>query len=198
MSMVDAVRPARPTDASAIRRLQSLLAEPAPALLAAALADLGDDVGSTTTAPSRPPSQRPRLGDAFRLLVSVADVDTDPDSDVSTTDDTDIATTVTEDRAPGGRPVGYLLALTGGGTHIAELAVHPDFRRAGRARALCRRLVATAERPISVHVAADNAAARACYESVGFRVVARAEDRFETASGLTLRYDGSGGFDGGP
>lgn len=186
--MVDAVRPARPTDAPAIRGLQSLLAEPAPALLAAAIADLGDCAGSTTAAPPRSTPQRLRLGDAFRVLVSVADVDAD----------TDFTPTVTEDRSLGGRPVGYLLALTGGGTHIAELAVHPDFRRAGRARALCRRLVATAEQPVSVHVAADNAAARACYESVGFRVVARAEDRFETASGLTLRYDGSGGFDGGP
>ena len=188
--MVDAVRPARSTDAPAIRRLQSLLAEPAPALLASALAGLGNDDASPVAAPSRAPPQRPRLDDAFRLLVSVADADADADSDRTPA--------VAADRSSGGRPVGYLLALTGGGTHIAELAVHPDFRRAGRARALCRRLVATAARPVSVHVAADNAAARACYESVGFRAVARAEDRFETASGLTLRYDGSGGFDGEP
>ena len=182
--MMDSIRPARHADAPAIRELQSFLAEPAPALLSAALAGLAADAGdmsdadnvgpagsrhSTTTRSTR---RAPRVDDGFRLLVSVADA---------------------VDPSASSRPVGYLLALVGEGTHLAELAVDPAFRRAGRGRALCRRLVATAPSPVTVHVAADNTAARRCYESVGFHTVERVEDRFETASGLTLRYDGSTG-----
>ena len=187
--MMDSIRPARPADAPAIRELQSFLAEPAPTLLSAALAGLAADedgvsdtdgasaadgaipAGSRHSTTTRSTRRAPRVDDGFRLLVSVADA---------------------VDPSASSRPVGYLLALVGEGTHLAELAVAPDFRRAGRGRALCRRLVATAPSPVTVHVAADNTAARRCYESVGFHTVERVEDRFETASGLTLRHDGSG------
>ena len=97
----------------------------------------------------------------FTLLVSV--------------DETDIA-------------VGYLLALTGETTHIAELAVDPAYRREGRAKALLAAVINQTTEPVTVHVAVDNTAAIALYRSIGFQEAARSDDRFEHAAGLTLRY----------
>ena len=86
------------------------------------------------------------------------------------------------------RAVGYLLALTGKTTHIAELAVDPKYRRAGRANALLGVLIKQANEPITVHVAVDNTAARTLYGTVGFQEQRRRDDQFEHAAGLTLRY----------
>lgn len=97
---------------------------------------------------------------------------------------------VAVDSVPGGQPVGYALSVSGGTTHLVELVVAPDFRRQGRARALCSAVLASATPPVTVHVAADNTAARALYESVGFVEHERAADRFETSERLTLRYPG--------
>lgn len=161
--MHPSVRSARPADAPAVRALQSLLEEPSPAAVSAALGDPDRPPSTERPSPTGSPSSA-APNPAFRLLVSV-----DADD----------------------RPVGYLLALDGEPTHIVELAVAPAFRRAGRATALLSTLLASATPPVSVHVAADNAAARACYASLGFVEAARSETRFETATALTFRYEPS-------
>jgi|GEM_PF-166299 len=148
-----AIRPARPSDASALRRLQSYLAEPSPVLLSAAIEELD----------SPPPTC------SFQLRVSVAD-------------------RIAADSTPDEQPVGYVLAVSGETTHLVELAVGPDYRREGRARALCSAVLASATPPVTVHVAADNTAARTLYESMGFVEHERTADQFETSKGLTLRY----------
>jgi ribosomal-protein-alanine N-acetyltransferase len=84
--------------------------------------------------------------------------------------------------------VGYLLALTGDTTHIAELAVEPAYRREGRANELLATLIEDGEGPITVHVAVDNTAARELYRTVGFQQQTRNDEQFEHAAGLTLRY----------
>lgn len=73
------------------------------------------------------------------------------------------------------RPVGYVLAVGGGDTHLAELVVHPDYRREGRARALLRAVIDRAEpgTRVTLVVAVDNDPARSLYESVGFNTVER-------------------------
>ncbi|TQQ81265.1 GNAT family N-acetyltransferase [Halonotius terrestris] len=159
--MDSTIRPARASDADRLHRLQSLLPEPTPALLSAAIPDegprdaqaattsLGVEIPLTTTA-------------AFTLLVTVDERDT---------------------------AVGYVLAVGGSGTHIAELVVNPDHRRAGRGQALLEKVIARTPSPLTVHVAADNDAARQLYERVGFTEIAHSDDQFETSDGLTLRYD---------
>ena len=73
------VRPARPADAPAVRRLQSLLARPAPALLDAAL-DPGAPVGSVrvATAGGVPVGYLLAVGPGGRAGVHVAEVAVDP------------------------------------------------------------------------------------------------------------------------
>ncbi len=131
------VRPAKPTDADAIRALQSHLRSPSPDLLEYGLA-----VGSA--------------------LVSVSD----------------------------GRAVGYALpvdARTRAGIHLAELVVAPDRRREGRARGLLRRVVATADGPVTLQVHVDNDAALGLYEDSGFAVVERRPDAYPDGDGFLLR-----------
>jgi ribosomal-protein-alanine N-acetyltransferase len=77
-----------------------------------------------------------------------------------------------------GRPLGYVVAmLAGPEAEIADLAVSPDARRRGIARALIDRLLADLE---AEHVAAvflevreSNHPARALYESRAFRAIGR-------------------------
>ena len=154
-SNTPAIRSARPSDAPILRRLQSFLSEPSPAVLSAALDEL-----------ALPPAIR-----SFQLFVSVTD-------------------RLATDSTPGGQPVGYVVSVSAETTHLAELVVAPEFRRQGRARALCSAVLASATPPVTVHVAADNTAALALYESVGFVEHERAADRFETSERLTLRYPG--------
>ncbi|WP_081927432.1 GNAT family N-acetyltransferase [Halobellus rufus] len=78
-----------------------------------------------------------------------------------------------------GRPVGYALVV--GDAHLAELVVHPAYRREGRGRALLRALIADRApgTRLTLTVAADNDAARSLYESVGFEAIGRQPDFFE-------------------
>ncbi len=85
--------------------------------------------------------------------------------------------------------VGYLLAIPGEKTHIAELVVAAEYRREGRARALLDWLSDTTDRPLTVHVAADNDPARTLYGERGFTERTRSADLFECGIGLTLQYD---------
>lgn len=87
----------------------------------------------------------------------------------------------------GGRPVGYVLILGEGDTHLAELVVHPDHRREGHGRAL---LDAALDRQapgtrMTLAVAADNDPARSLYESAGFEPVGRRPGFYENVCGCT-------------
>lgn len=86
------------------------------------------------------------------------------------------------------RPVGYLLAVPGeDSVHVAELAVAPAHRREGRASALLRALFEWAgDRAVTIAVAPENEAARACYESVGFEVQRRDPTYFDGDPALVL------------
>lgn len=86
------------------------------------------------------------------------------------------------------RPVGYLLAVPSEtGTHVAEVVVAPPFRREGRAstllEAVCDR---AANRAVTLAVAPENEAARACYEEVGFRVRERVPEYFDGDPALVM------------
>lgn len=154
------IRTVRQRDGNRLRTLQSLLAEPAPELLSAALlATTAEAGGQETCTPVDPVVS---AGQSFTLAVSVTD---------------------------SGRVVGYVLALTGSGTHIAELVVAPDYRRAGRGRALLETVIESDPPPVTVHVAAGNDAARRLYETVGFSVANRTAEQFDETDGLTLRYE---------
>lgn len=86
------------------------------------------------------------------------------------------------------RPVGYLLAVGSGPTHIVELVVDPDHRREGRGTALLNAVCEAAVQPVTVNVAADNAPARALYERVGFVEASRSAELFDSSEGITLQY----------
>lgn len=88
-------------------------------------------------------------------------------------------------------PVGYLLAITSTTTHIAELAVDPEFRRENRARTLLAAICESASRPVTVCVAAENTAARSLYEGYGFFEVDRTPEQFDSGTGSTLQYEPS-------
>lgn len=73
----------------------------------------------------------------------------------------------------GGRIVGYIIYwILPGEVDIHNLAVHPDCRRRGIARALLRAVVDEARRQgsrrVTLEVRKSNEAARNLYESVGF------------------------------
>ncbi|WP_336024253.1 GNAT family N-acetyltransferase [Halobellus salinisoli] len=81
------------------------------------------------------------------------------------------------------RPVGYVLVI--GDAHIAEVAIHPAYRREGRARALLRAVIADREpgARLTLTVAVDNDAARSLYESVGFEEIGRQSGFYEIEGG---------------
>ena len=86
------------------------------------------------------------------------------------------------------QPVGYLLAVGDGPIHIAELAVDPDHRRAGRATALLKQICNATSHSVTVHVASTNDPARSLYRRVGFVETGRSAELFESSEGITLRY----------
>lgn len=88
------------------------------------------------------------------------------------------------------QPIGYLLAVEGENTHLAELVVHPERRREGRGQALLSAFLAEQDSGtrVTLAVAVGNDPARSLYESVGFEPVGYNEDFYET--------DGEGGGDG--
>jgi ribosomal-protein-alanine N-acetyltransferase len=95
-----------------------------------------------------------------------------------------------------GAVVGYLLAVRGDPTRLAEIVVAPDHRRTGHARALLDRFFADlAERRadgpggpdrIRLAVAPDNEPALGLYRSVGFTVVRRDAEYFDGDPALLL------------
>ncbi|MFW5948089.1 MAG: N-acetyltransferase family protein [Halolamina sp.] len=88
-----------------------------------------------------------------------------------------------------GDVVGYLLWFPGEPTYAAEVVVHPDHRRAGRARALFAELfdrVSTGT-AIELRVAAENEVAQDLYREFGFERVAVEPDAYESGPGYLLR-----------
>ncbi|WP_338035701.1 GNAT family N-acetyltransferase [Halobellus captivus] len=83
----------------------------------------------------------------------------------------------------GNRPVGYALVVGDG--HLAELVVHPTYRREGRGRALLEAVIERLEpgTRMTLTVAVGNDPARALYESVGFREIGRQPEFFEVDAG---------------
>jgi len=91
-----------------------------------------------------------------------------------------------------GEPVGYVLAVAGGsgdGLHVAELVVDPAHRREGRARRLLSTVVARADGPVTLLVAADNDAARALYEDLGFHPRGRRPGFYDGVDAVAMRRD---------
>lgn len=90
-----------------------------------------------------------------------------------------------------GEPAGYLLAVPGDGTvYVAELSVAPARRREGRARALLSACVGEAgDASVTVTVAPENEAARACYRDCGFERVRRLPEFFDDGPALLYRRD---------
>ena len=89
----------------------------------------------------------------------------------------------------GGAVVGYLLWLPEEPVYVAEAAVHPDYRREGRGRALFRALfdrlpTGTA---VTLRVAAENEGARALYRALGFERVATEPDAYDSGPGYRMR-----------
>ncbi|WP_435124701.1 GNAT family N-acetyltransferase [Halobaculum sp. D14] len=80
----------------------------------------------------------------------------------------------------GGVPVGYLLA-TGdpGNRHLAELVVHPDHRREGRARALLDAVCRASAGRVTLLVHPENDAAIALYDEFGFEIRRRRPDFYD-------------------
>ena len=81
-----------------------------------------------------------------------------------------------------GDPVGYVLVIGDGDTHLAELVVHPDHRREGHGRALVNAVVAD-QAPgtrVTLAVAVDNNPARSLYESAGFEPIDRRPEFYES------------------
>ena len=88
-----------------------------------------------------------------------------------------------------GTPVGYVHAYTTG--YVAELAVAPAHRGRGHGRTLLStclaELRARGVERAELEVAADNDCARSLYETLGFEVVERRENRYDTEDGLLMR-----------
>lgn len=91
-------------------------------------------------------------------------------------------------------PIGYALALDGEQCYLAEIAVHPDHRRAGHGSALLERVMDwTDTGEIRLTVRADDPTAHAFYETHDFRVIDRLpshyDDGADTRDGLLLSKD---------
>lgn len=177
--MTPPVRPARPADRPALRRLQTLLPESAPRLLG-----YGLDAGGVLVADAGRP-----VGYLLAVGVAFGRGTAGPPGPAS-------AASASPPELPGRRgapepsvPREASDARTppaGRGAHLAELAVAPGFRREGRATALLDRLLAVADGPVTVAVRPDNDPALALYRSRGFERAERRPDYFESGPALWL------------
>ena len=150
-----------------------------------------------STPPVRParPADDTRIRELQQYLREPSPALLDPALDALSTDAASLAIgvdetwrlLVTPDNSD--EPVGYLLAIEGSATHIAELVVDPAHRRQKRATALLESVCESTRHPVTVCVAADNEAARLVYKQLGFTEVDRRAEQFDSGDGLTLRYD---------
>lgn len=107
---------------------------------------------------------------------------------VTTSGDSIASTTGTQTSRATGTPVGYLLAIHGPDTHLAELVVAPDFRREGRASALLATLLAQCPDGgcVRLAVARRNEAAQSLYQGFGFEQVRSSDTLFEDGTALVF------------
>jgi ribosomal-protein-alanine N-acetyltransferase len=180
------IRRATPADRPALDRLQSQLSRPSPDLLDAALAEVSasaEPAESATTSVSAESAATPTTTGATALAAFDLFVAVDAET---------------------GGVVGYLLAVRGDPTHVAEVVVDPDYRRQGCGAALFEHLfAAVAERHaeavsgdtesdddpshrVRLAVSPDNDAALGFYRSVGFAVARRDPDFFDGEPALLL------------
>jgi ribosomal-protein-alanine N-acetyltransferase len=158
------IRRASPADHAALDRLQSELSQSSPDLLDAALAEVSPSE-TTELSPTSATADGTALS-AFDLFVAVEE----------------------------GTVVGYLLAVRGDPTHVAEVVVEPDHRRQGYGAALFDRLfAAVAERRddvtdplVRLAVSPDDDGARSFYRSLGFEAPRRDPDYYDGAPALLL------------
>ena len=94
-----------------------------------------------------------------------------------------------------GTPVGYVLPVGDGDVHVAELVVHPDHRREGRAAELLCRVLADADGTVTLLVAPDNDAALELYRSLGFRTTGRKPGFYDDGDALVLARDAAAQHD---
>jgi len=85
-----------------------------------------------------------------------------------------------------GAIVGFLAAI---GAHVDQLFVDPDHQGAGLGRLLLEAMLERRPGPITLHVFADNHAARRCYERIGFRPVESFWNAQDEALSLVYRLD---------
>ena len=88
-----------------------------------------------------------------------------------------------------GAVVGYLLWFPGESVYVAELVVHPDYRREGRGRELFRGLFDRLDpgTEVTLRVAVENEAARALYAELGFERVDVDPDAYDDGPGILMR-----------
>ena len=198
------IRRVEPADEPVVRRLQTLLREPSPQLLGHAVRTRAAYVSTVTEESMPTAADDGSVSTADDESVSTATDADEPvaDESISTATDADepvadesISTvtnepTVTDASLGLGRPVGYLLPVTGREVHVAELVVAPEYRRAGRGRRLLRRVLADADGRVTLFVHPDNDAARSLYDSVGFRQIDRRIGFYDDADALVLAHSG--------
>lgn|GEM_PF-805272 len=168
------IREAVEADRPALLALQSLLPEPAPDALGAALDGPGEvlvatdgGVRKTTKSSSTARQNDSRSGDV------------EPGARLAGGD---------RDRR---RPIGYVFAMPGDDSaYVAELVVAPDRRREGIASRLFAQLFDRLEdrsvRLVTLAVSPDNDEAREFYEEWGFRAVDRDPEYYDGDPALLL------------
>ena len=88
-----------------------------------------------------------------------------------------------------GAVVGYLLWFPGEPTYAAEMVVHPDYRRQGRARALFEAMFEAVPDGVAIdlRVAAENEAAQSLYREFGFERADVEPDAYDSGAAYVMR-----------
>jgi ribosomal-protein-alanine N-acetyltransferase len=92
----------------------------------------------------------------------------------------------------GNRVVGFLVTRTvaAGEREILNLAVAPDFRRKGVARALCERALQAFQGAVFLEVRESNRIAQEFYKSLGFKELSKRKEYYESPpeTGIVMKF----------